>query len=1828
MSIQARKRFGASIVLIVVSAVVLVFLNLNWPGRAQTSGSSTVPFFHSPLFSDKVRPLVAVPEGDSETQALLEIAATRQTAIRSVQTRADKEALLVQIGDAEIEELENFIAAHPRSVWTPSLRVALGKCYRDRGRYTPALDHWEAAWEASKQATSQPGKAVADGALAHWTRLLASLGRAEKLTEIFAVNEERVFSVGRFAQMWARTREGFAQMQRVPGDSYKCGVLALNNLAFQLHGTNVQAIMDARSSTNGFSMEQLWGLADAHQLNLAPALREIGNEIAVPSLVHWRQNHYAAVIAKHGDKYEVIDPTFGGRQMMDAETLNTEASGYFMISSTAAPPGWRWLSRGEAAQIYGRGCPYAVCDYGDQICDGCCAVGQGGGPGTSGPGSGGSGPGGPPIIGGSCGSCSSLGMTTWRVSEPYLNLWLYDTPLAYQPALGPELSFKLSFKQRDESSYALGSPFSNVGTGWNGNLFSYIWAQYVIGGSSGPVEVSLPGGGTAHFEVDPNVAVTGGNYYNNLRLKTLRDGSGNPTGFELLYPDGRKLVYGYRNTQVLYSYFFLTAIVDPQGRQLTLDYDSDDASYVHVSSVTDGDGNATTLSYGDATYPNLVTSVSGVPGTVGLSYDENGQNLTNIQDVIGIASGFIYNDYYWPTQMVTPYGVTSFTYYDAGGGHDYSGIGRSMIITEPDAAKQIYSMFRLDPGIANFPTSYSGSVIPTGTPLGTLDTSDRNSRISFYWNRQQTTTLSTSDPLNFTWSDYRKSRQRRWLDGMRTLSSEQSPSPDGTSEGQITWFDHTGKGSSYSDGNQILPAVTARVMPDGSTWYEWFQRNAWGHPTNVIEKWVSAGNTLYRTNTFVFAANGIDMVAHTNAAGVLASSNIFNAYSQVTTNFDALGQPTVYSYNATTHLLTSISRPSGLVTTNIYDGNDRLQQTTDLPINGTRSYTWYDSGNVKTVTDERGLTVTNFWDGLNRLTGTRYADGTTTTNLFKIGTTSILDLTAAKDRLGNWTYFGYDSLRRKIAETNANSVITRYGYCDCGGMSYVTNAWNTPVQMVTWFEYDFQGNRIYTHYPDMTVTNWFDSLGRLITTGDAWGYRWFGHDNLSRLTSITNAYGAEQVTVYDVEDHPIYVTDANSVTITNTYDDLDRVRTRGYPDGGVERFGYSARGMIAYTNQLGYTNFYAYDEAGRKTFETNSNWEVIRYTNNAAGDLLALVDGKNQVTKWNYDEYGRVTNKLDQAGAEILRYTYDAGSRLASRWSAAKGTTYYTNDAVGNLTKINYPVSPDITLSYDWLNRVTNMVDAAGTTKYAYTAGGQLWTEDGPWSSDTVTNIYFSRLRTNLSLVQPAGAWTNGFAYDAAKRLTNVTSPAGAFGYTLGAAAAASPLPKKLLLPNTSYITNHYDNVARLLFTKLNNSSHTTLNKHEYLYNVGNQRTQQTFTDAATYGYTYDKIGQLKVADSSVASQDCGYTYDLAWNLNYRTNSAGVTTFSVNSKNELTSGPNGNYAYDANGNLTNYYSTYMTYAYDDENQLTSWEYIQTARTEYVYDGRGRLRVRKDYSWNGSSWSLSSETRYVYDGMRVIQERNGSGTPLVSYTRGSDLSGSLEGAGGIGGMLARSHGYSSGNWTAHNYYHADGNGNITYLVNSSQTLAGSYRYDPYGNTISMSGFWGSANKYRFSSKELTPGGSGSIYYYGYRFYDPNLQRWLNRDPLGDHRATLLLQVPSKSLVRAFAWGLKIEQLEGPNLFAFLANNPVSSIDPLGRDHYQEPCFTKPMTGENIGPMWEDLWNTIPPKWRGKICRASCWGAASLCSTLCAGPQAPACLVACAAGASLCSDACPP
>jgi len=61
------------------------------------------------------------------------------------------------------------------------------------------------------------------------------------------------------------------------------------------------------------------------------------------------------------------------------------------------------------------------------------------------------------------------------------------------------------------------------------------------------------------------------------------------------------------------------------------------------------------------------------------------------------------------------------------------------------------------------------------------------------------------------------------------------------------------------------------------------------------------------------------------------------------------------------------------------------------------------------------------------------------------------------------------------------------------------------------------------------------------------------------------------------------------------------------------------------------------------------------------------------------------------------------------------------------------------------------------------------------------------------------------------------------------------------------------------------------------------------------------------------------------------------------------------------------------------------------------------------------------------------------------------------------------------------------------------VAAHYEYDPFGTPTTATGAYAGNNVYRFSTKYADESG---FLYYGYRFYNPTLGRWLNRDPLGD------------------------------------------------------------------------------------------------------------------------------
>ncbi|HEY1660839.1 MAG TPA: RHS repeat-associated core domain-containing protein [Verrucomicrobiae bacterium] len=196
---------------------------------------------------------------------------------------------------------------------------------------------------------------------------------------------------------------------------------------------------------------------------------------------------------------------------------------------------------------------------------------------------------------------------------------------------------------------------------------------------------------------------------------------------------------------------------------------------------------------------------------------------------------------------------------------------------------------------------------------------------------------------------------------------------------------------------------------------------------------------------------------------------------------------------------------------------------------------------------------------------------------------------------------------------------------------------------------------------------------------------------------------------------------------------------------------------------------------------------------------------------------------------------------------------------------------------------------------------------------------------------------------------------------------------------------------------------------------------------------------------------------------------------------------------------------------------------------FSYDPKGR-RIQKLVVSN--SVSLYTNT-FLYDGWNLVSILNSPSSIFESFLWGSDLSGSQQGAGGVGGLLEVS---CYGTSTTNCFPAYDGNGNVSALINAADgTLAANYDYGPFGEPIRMTGTMGKVNPFRFSTKYNDD--ESDLLYYGYRYYKPDTGTWLNRDP--------------------------IEERGSFNLYSFVKNSPENKIDMKGTDiNDPPPVVTSP------------------------------------------------------------------
>jgi RHS repeat-associated protein len=372
---------------------------------------------------------------------------------------------------------------------------------------------------------------------------------------------------------------------------------------------------------------------------------------------------------------------------------------------------------------------------------------------------------------------------------------------------------------------------------------------------------------------------------------------------------------------------------------------------------------------------------------------------------------------------------------------------------------------------------------------------------------------------------------------------------------------------------------------------------------------------------------------------------------------------------------------------------------------------------------------------------------------------------------------------------------------------------------------------------------------------------------------------------------------------------------------------------------------------------------------------------------------------------------------------------------------------------------------------YAYDAGSNRKTLTLPdSSSDTYAYDTLNRLSSITDSI--TGAFT--FGYDGLSRRTQLTRPNGV---------------------NTNY---SYDSLSHLL-SVLHQTSSATLDGATYTYDpAGNRTSKANQLNGVTEQYTYDPLYQLtQVVQGATTTES--YSYDGVGN---RLSSVGVSSYTYNASNQLTSTSATSFTYDNNGNtLTKTDSTgTRTYTWDFENRLASVALPGTSGTvTFKYDPFGR-RIQKAFTQN----STTTVTNYLYDGVNSIEEVDSNNNELARYSQGVHIDEPL--AERRSGTIV--------------FYEQDGLGSITSLSGSTPALQNSYTYDAFGNLTVSTGSL--ANPFQFAGRDYDP--ETGLRYYRARYFDPTAGRFLSQDPL------------------RFAAGY--------NFYMFVRNNPVMLTDPLG------------------------------------------------------------------------------
>lgn len=657
------------------------------------------------------------------------------------------------------------------------------------------------------------------------------------------------------------------------------------------------------------------------------------------------------------------------------------------------------------------------------------------------------------------------------------------------------------------------------------------------------------------------------------------------------------------------------------------------------------------------------------------------------------------------------------------------------------------------------------------------------------------------------------------------------------------------------------------------------------------------------------------------------------------------------------------------------------------------TYEFNPAGQLVSVADSTGETITTSFDSDDRLTSITSPDGRALTLAYQPGSPLVetitgpdgvsitygydnnADLTSVQDAQGRTWAYEYDGQHLLTSITAPGEEPKTVTYDGQNRVTQQSGPWSSNPETFTYEDTQTSdgSNQLVTTHTDSTgvttrytyVNHWLTireiapdtehvSLDQFTYNASGGVTQWVGPNGQSTLTEFDDDGNPTQVTdpsgevatmAWDNNRQLTGETRANGQTLTYEYDEhrnlIQQTATRDGSTTATSTWTHDPAhpgDLVAETDPRGNATTYAYDTTGLVSERTDPLGRVITTSRNSYGLPVAATDPSGATASYEYNNHLELASQTSPTG-DTTSYTFSDSGQVASVTNGRGDVISYEYDAAGRRVSTTNGEGEAVTTQYDGADQPLTLTGPdGGVTSWAYDDHGRVSTKTSPapagHSNGPVTsNTYDQSGRLVAQSVPDPGTGdpiTTSWQFDPVGRITRTTDPKGhASSVEYSTSSSGRSITTTNQLGGTA--TQQFDHADQLTTTTNPYSKVST-----HAYDLAGNRTASTTPTGRTTRYEYDQANQLVATvdprGTTATADPAKYTTTHSFDHVART----LTTTSPLGKATInTFDPNGRLASvtDGRGNTTDY-------TYDGANNLTS-VIAPESTTAHAYDHAGR-----------------------------------------------------------------------------------------------------------------------------------------------------------------------------------------------------------------------------------------------------------------------------------------------